>query len=89
MSEMFARKKINTTSRYVNRAFKLPPKLSSVQKKFGSGSVISIFRIHSQHFDRFLGNSEPQNFEADDWEKTHIRKFRTQCARGLKAVPIP
>ena len=32
-AEMFARKKINTTSRYVNRANTLPPKLSSIKKR--------------------------------------------------------
>ncbi len=42
-SEFFARKKINTTSRCVNHIYTLPPKLSSVIKKFGSGSIFCVF----------------------------------------------
>ncbi len=35
--------KINTTSRCVNYAYTLPPKLSSVIKKIGSGSFFCVF----------------------------------------------
>ena len=79
---MFARKKINMTSRSVNRACTLPPKPSSVKKKFGTGSIFCVFRIQSQHFDSFWDKSEPPNFEADDCEK-RIRNFRNQCARAF------
>ncbi len=43
MSEIFARWKINTTSCCVNDVYTLPPKLSSVIKKFGSGSIFCVF----------------------------------------------
>ena len=49
VSEMFARKKINMTSRYVPGTYTLPPKHLSFNKKFGLGSffasIASILRV--------------------------------------------
>ncbi len=42
-SEILARWKINTTSCCVNHVYTLPPKLSSVKKTFGSGSIFCVF----------------------------------------------
>ncbi len=42
-SEIFTRYKINTTSRCVNHVYTLPPKLSSIIKKFGPGSIFCVF----------------------------------------------
>ncbi len=58
-SEIFARWKINTTSRYVNHVYTLPSKFSSVIKKFGSGSFFCVFRIRGKHFERCFDSSEP------------------------------
>ncbi len=42
-SKVFARWKRNTTSRYVNHVYTLPPKFLSVIKKFGSGWFFAFF----------------------------------------------
>ncbi len=52
---IFACKKINTTSHSVNHVYTLPLKLSSVIKKFGSGSIFCVFENRSMRFDRKLG----------------------------------
>ncbi len=58
-SEMFARWKINTTSRYVNHVYTLPQKSLAVIKKLGSASIFCVFRIHGKHFERCFDSSEP------------------------------
>ncbi len=37
----------------------LPPKFSSVIKKFGSGSIFCVFCIRGKHFERCFDSSEP------------------------------
>ncbi len=51
-SDIFARKKINTTSRCVNHVYTLPPKPSSIIKNNRIRFVFLPFCIRSMHFDR-------------------------------------
>ncbi len=57
-SKMYARRKINTTLRYVNHGYTLPPRFSSVEQKFGS-IFFGVFCIRSKHFERCFDSSEP------------------------------
>ncbi len=61
LSDFFAHWKIKTTSRCVNNVYTLPPKLSSIIKKKGSGLIFCIFRICSKHFEGCFNNSESPN----------------------------
>ena len=82
VSEMFARKKINMTSRYVNRAYTLPPKLSYVKKKFGSGSIFCVFAFIARILIVLLEIQSHRMLRLTIAKK-RMQKCPTQCVSAI------
>ncbi|XP_046885226.1 secreted frizzled-related protein 1-like, partial [Hypomesus transpacificus] len=77
----------NTTSRCVNHAYTLPPKFLSVKRKFGSGGIFCIFRLHSQHVVSFFDNQNHQILRLTITKK-RIRKCFTHCAKAFRLCDV-